>query len=238
MDGASAAGQAGTGGADPGIVSLDGGVDAPPVPEDPRRPLNEVVNMIPGRKEPVLPTAAAPLPGTVGHNSPTVKSAPPGPATTEELALHAAAAAVDGAGVDGAILRSAAHLRIEGVPGGLGDVELHLRVRGDVALLRVEGAGAPAMGGRETELASALASAGLSLGRLDLPPVATATGAQAGSSGHRGGADAGPGGSQTSPQGQPEPQERGAAHRPPEPRDENDRSGRNPARGARVHVEA
>ena len=210
--------------------------------EEPRRPLNEAVHVVPGRKEFVLPSASTPDPSAAVAQAAKARMTPAVPAGQVDVTRASAISAADGNGVDGAILRSAAHLRIEGVPGGLGELELHLRIRGDVTILRVEGAGAQAVGMRETELAASLAAAGLSLGRLDLPPVPTASGAQmSGGGSHHAGAGAGSGGSQTQSNGQPEPQDRGAAPPAPpapDPRNESTRGGRNPPRGTRVHVEA
>jgi hypothetical protein len=145
-------------------------------------------------------------------------------------------------GVDGAILRSAAHLRIEGAPGGLGDIELHLRVRGDVAHIRIDGDVGRAAAANAPELASALASAGLSLGRLETPPVAASSGTStSGGFGDRRGADPGSAQYQSQPQGQPEPQDRGgpaSPQPPPPPRGHREPAGRPPPRGGRVHVEA
>jgi hypothetical protein len=205
--------------------------------EEPRRPLNEAVHVVPGRREFVLPSSSTPDPSAAAAQAAKTRVTPAGPTGQVDVARATAISAADGSGVDGAILRSAAHLRIEGVPGGLGEVELHLRIRGDVTLLRVEGAGAQVVGMREPELAASLAAAGLSLGRLDVPPVPTASGAQtSGGGSHHAGA--GSGGSQTPSNGQPEPQDRGTARPAPDPRNESPRGGGNPPRGTRVHVEA
>jgi hypothetical protein len=66
---------------------------------------------------------------------------------------------------DGAVLRNAAHLRVEAP--GLGELELHLRVRDGVAHVRIDGEAAHAVEARAAELSRALASEGLKLGQLD-----------------------------------------------------------------------
>lgn len=205
--------------------------------EEPRRPLNETVPVVPGRKEFTLPSASTPDPSAAAAQAARSRTTPAVTSGLPDVSRTGAPLPIEGSDVDGAILRSAAHLRIEAVPGGLGEVELHLRIRGDVTFLRVEGAGSQAVGMREPELAASLAVAGLSLGRLDLPPVSAPSGAQAsgGTSHHAG---PGSGGSQTHSNGQPEPQDRGAAPPAPHPRNESTPAGRSPPRGTRVHVEA
>jgi hypothetical protein len=75
----------------------------------------------------------------------------------------------------GAVLRHAAHLRIE-TPAD-GDLELHLRIREGVAHLRVDGEAAGLVEAQAGELARALQGQGLRLGSLDLPqPEARAGG--------------------------------------------------------------
>jgi hypothetical protein len=73
--------------------------------------------------------------------------------------------------VEGALLRSAAHLRLETPT--LGELELHLRIRENTAHLRVEGDGAHLVEARAGELQRALAGEGLRLGSLDLPGPST-----------------------------------------------------------------
>lgn len=85
-----------------------------------------------------------------------------------EASRPAAAPRTRGPEVDGAVLRSAAHLRIE-TP-GLGEMELHLRIRDSVAHLRVEGEGAGLLEARAAELSRALAGEGLRLGPIEVSP--------------------------------------------------------------------
>jgi hypothetical protein len=142
--------------------------------------------------------------------------------------------------VEGAVLQHAAHLRIEANQQGLGEIELHLRVRGGVAHLRVDGDGGHVVAAHAQELATALASAGLSLGQLDgpaaRPPVPAAPPAagaepQAGGDGRTAGFDA-------PAQGHAEPRDPGEPGTPAHPHPSSARRGRSPSGGGRVHVEA
>ena len=84
------------------------------------------------------------------------------------------------------MLRNAAHLRVEAP--GLGELELHLRVRDGVAHVRIDGEAAHAVEARAAELSRALASEGLKLGQLDAKPApAASSSADAGSGQQRGG---------------------------------------------------
>jgi hypothetical protein len=67
--------------------------------------------------------------------------------------------------VQGALLRSAAHLRLDA--GALGALELHLRVRDGAVHLRVGGEAAPAVEARQGELSRALAGEGLRLAAVE-----------------------------------------------------------------------
>lgn len=82
-------------------------------------------------------------------------------------AADALPAAQAGQEVQGAVLRSAAHLTIE-TP-SMGAVELHLRVREGALYLRVDGDAGKAIEAHSGELARALASDGLRLASIDLP---------------------------------------------------------------------
>lgn len=226
-------------GANRATPDLEGGESSggPGASEEPRRPLHEAAGLVPGWKAPALPASAAPDAGSPAIPAPARTAAgisaagAPGPGHSIELRAQ------DGTGVTGAILQSAAHLRIEGLPGGIGDIELHLRVRGDVTHVRIDGEAGRIAAVNAPELATALASAGLTLGRLETPPVA-APSSSAPSGGF--GEPAGPGGSHFQPpsQGQPEPHRPGEPPAPPQPRTTRDPSGRNTTRGGRVHVEA
>jgi len=183
--------------------------------------------------------AAAPAPSSpppFAAGTPAARAgASPAPAAPALPRLALAATAGDGppASVDGALLGNAAHLRISTGQAGVGDIELHLRVRGGVAHLRVDGEGGHLVGKSTTELSSALAGAGLSLGKLETPSAAPA-GAQADANrdpaGHGGARD-----SQGEGFRQPggEPQERAAATAPA-PR----ATGRTANRRGGIHVEA
>jgi hypothetical protein len=85
--------------------------------------------------------------------------------------------------VQGSVMRNAANLRVD--TGGLGALELHLRVRDGTLHLRVEGEGARAVEARSGELARALASEGLRLAIVEAPPQD----ARAGGEGGRGGGE-------------------------------------------------
>jgi hypothetical protein len=212
----------------------------PPQVEERRRPTQELIGLVPGRKEAALPSSTpseASLNGGTHAAPRAVSGATLASATTSGHAVDLRP--LEGSGVDGAILQSAAHLRIEGAPGGAGDVELHLRVRGDVTHVRIDGEVGRVAAVHAPELANALASVGLSLGRLETPPVASASPASSSNGfGHRSGSDPGTGQSHSQPQGQPEP-DPGGPPGPPRPQAASHHpSGRQPARGARVHVKA
>lgn len=70
------------------------------------------------------------------------------------------------AAADGAVLQHSAHLRVEAP--GVGELELHLRVRDGIAHLRVDGDAARVIESRVADLSRALASQGLELGTLDV----------------------------------------------------------------------
>ncbi len=208
--------------------------------EEARRPLHEAAGPVPGWKAPALPSSAASDGSSATAPSTSARSVggaatagAPTPGHSVDLRAQ------DGAGVTGAILQSAAHLRIEGVPGGIGDIELHLRVRGDVTHVRIDGEAGRIASLNAPELATALASAGLSLGRLDTPPVAAPSAATpSGAFGQRSGGDPGANHSQSQSQGQPEPHLPGQPPPSHQPRSTRDASGRSTTRGGRVHVEA
>ena len=92
-------------------------------------------------------------------------------------------AAPPGHAVEGAVLRSAAHLRIE--TAAMGDLSLHLRVRDGSLHLRVEGEAAHLVEARAGELSRALASEGLKLAPVELPSR-EGTGLGSGASGQQG----------------------------------------------------
>lgn len=108
------------------------------------------------------------------------------PATSAAPSRTAPAPAAQGSPdlpAEGAVLRHAAHLRVESP--GLGDVALHLRVRDGVAHVRFDGENAAGLREHAPELARALAREGLSLGRIDPPaPPSRAADAAAGGAGH------------------------------------------------------
>ena len=111
------------------------------------------------------------------------------------------------ADLSGAIQLGSAHLRLESST--LGDLALHVRVRGGVAHVRVEGEQATQVAARGLELERALASQGLTLGRLEAEPAQPAP-APATSSGQaradtQGGA--GQGGSTAQQDDRPPPQD-------------------------------
>ncbi|MFL5273600.1 MAG: hypothetical protein ACJ79E_16195 [Anaeromyxobacteraceae bacterium] len=105
---------------------------------------------------------------------------------TRADAVHAAAPALppppaDAGDVQGAVLRHSAHLRVDA--GGLGALELHLRVRDGALHLRVDGEGARTVEARAGELSRALAGEGLRLASVEAPPQ---DGAHTGADGGRG----------------------------------------------------
>lgn len=79
------------------------------------------------------------------------------------------------AAADGAVLRNAAHLRVAAP--GVGELELHLRIRDGVAHVRVDGDAARVVESHAAELSRALAGEGLKLGQLDAkaPTVASSS---------------------------------------------------------------
>jgi hypothetical protein len=211
--------------------------------EEPRRPAHEVVALVPGRKEPVFPSPAGPDAASPGAASPHGKGATSAASLVAgpgEAGRPTELRASETPGLDGAILRSAAHFRIEGTPGGPGDIELHLRLRGDVAHVRIDGSIGRAAAANAPELASALATAGLTLGKLDTPQVAASSGSSFNASGDRPFTGQGSGHFNPQSQGQPEPHDRGAAAQapPPAPRASGGQPGRQPPRGSNIHVEA
>ena len=213
---------------------------------------------VPGRKENPLPPPGQlpPAPGPAPRAAP---SPTPSPAATLPRASLARSGA-EGGDVEGAVLRNAAHLRIDSGQPGVGEIELHLRVREGVAHLRIDGEGGHLVAARAPELAAALAGAGLTLGKLETPPasVVAAPPPSAGAQDGRTGAESGLGGSAgngATPNGQPgsrdpgghpefgdtgappDPRERGAPASPLPPRP----SQGHPAPAAsrsRIHVEA
>jgi hypothetical protein len=212
--------------------------------EEPRRPAQEAHRTVAGRREPALP---APAPPAQAHASPPPPPAAPparpgAPAAPASAASLRAAAptGLDGGGVEGAVLQHAAHLRIEPNQQGVGEIELHLRVRGGVAHLRVDGEGSQVGAARAPELATALASAGLSLGQIDAPagrPPVPAAPAPGGAESHARG-DGRTAGFDAPAQGQSEPRDRGEPGTPAHPNSPSARRGRSPSGSGRVHVEA
>jgi hypothetical protein len=91
-----------------------------------------------------------------------------------------------GPDVQGAVLRNAAHLKIEA--GAMGALELHLRVREGALHLRVEGDAAGTVEARAGELSRALAGDGLKLAPIETAPRHAASqeaGTQQGAGGGR-----------------------------------------------------
>lgn len=160
---------------------------------------------------PLRPDAAPPL----AADPRTPERSPGDPAPLPAPPLHAGEPALAGA-----VLRHAAHLRVE-TP-ATGPLELHLRVRDGVAHLRIEGDGARLVEGRAGELSRALAGEGLRLGQLDLP-------ARPPSEPGHAGASAGEGGGRDPRQDRPEPP-------PPLPPPPRRPAPRPPSEG--LHVEA
>jgi hypothetical protein len=225
--------------------------------EKPRPPAQEAHPIVPGRKESPLPAPAQLLPAPA--QPPRAAASPaPEPAAALPRASPARPAA-EGGDVEGAVLRNAAHLRIDSGQPGVGEIELHLRVREGVAHLRVDGEGGHLVAARAPELAAALAGAGLSLGRLETPPPsAVAAPPPSAAPDGRTGSESGLGGSAGSgaaPHGQPgsrqpgghpglgepdarrDPRERGAPAAPIPHR--TSQGHRAPAASrSRIHVEA
>ena len=188
----------------------------------------------PARAEP--PGTATPLPATLDVQTQRPASVPAVTAARTPQAGSSEGAAPGQ--VDGAVLRSAAHLRISAGQGGAGDIELHLRIRGGVAHLRVEGDGGHLVGSRAPELASALAGAGLTLGKLEAPAAPSAAPSSHLSFGDGRGQGGGQPGTFESPgDGQPQPGARGDAH-PPAPTPSRSPPGRSPSARGGIHVEA
>jgi hypothetical protein len=106
--------------------------------------------------------AAAPQPAPAPERSAAPRAQPAAPAAPP---LPPAPAGHD---VQGAVLRQAAHLRVDA--GALGALELHLRVRDGALHLRVDGEAARAVEARAGELSRALASEGLRLAAVEGPP--------------------------------------------------------------------
>jgi hypothetical protein len=129
---------------------------------------------------PTRDAPVAPAPPAEAKPTSAPRSASAAPATPAPLP-----AAPAGQEVQGAVLRQAAHLRVDA--GGLGALELHLRVRDGALHLRVEGDGARAVEARAGELSRALAGEGLKLGGIEAPPPDG--GARAQGDGGRGGGE-------------------------------------------------
>jgi hypothetical protein len=135
-------------------------------------------------------------------------------------------------------MRSAAHLRISPGQSGGGDIELHLRIRGGVAHLRVDGDGGHLVAKSAPELASALSSAGLSLGKLETPSPGPSAALEhsakpdaQGDGGRRGGDF------EFGREEQPRSSERGGGLVSPQ-QPSRTRSGPTPTAPGRIHVEA
>jgi hypothetical protein len=216
--------------------------------EHPRPPAQEAHPIVPGRKESPLPAPAQLLPAPA-HPPRAAASPAPSPAATLPRASPARPAA-EGGDVEGAVLRNAAHLRIDSGQPGVGEIELHLRVREGVAHLRVDGEGGHLVAARAPELAAALAGAGLSLGKLETPPSAAPDGRTGSESGFGGSAGSGaapdgqpgsrhPGGHPGlgDPDARPDPRERGPPAAPIPPRPSQGHLAPAASR-SRIHVEA
>jgi hypothetical protein len=104
---------------------------------------------------PAAPPAAATLDRAAVPRTATAVAAPPAPVP----------APPPGQDVQGSVLRSAAHLKVDG--GALGAVELHLRVREGAIHLRVDGDAARVVEARAGELSRALAREGLTLAPIE-----------------------------------------------------------------------
>ncbi|GEJ56991.1 hypothetical protein [Anaeromyxobacter diazotrophicus] len=102
------------------------------------------------------------------------------PAAAAPAPLPAAPAGQD---VQGAVLHSAAHLKVD-AGGALGAIELHLRVRDGAVLLRVDGDAARAVESHAGELSRSLAGHGLELAPIEVG--ARDAGASLGGQGGRG----------------------------------------------------
>lgn len=127
---------------------------------------------VPGLEPAARPPDATPGASVLG--APPSQRRDPGDAELAKASAPVPLLPPDARSADGAVLRNAAHLRVE-TP-GLGALELHLRVRDGVAHVRLDGEAARAVEARAAELSRALASEGLKLGQLDArqPTAATA----------------------------------------------------------------
>ncbi|HET7754653.1 MAG TPA: hypothetical protein VFK85_12155 [Anaeromyxobacteraceae bacterium] len=114
---------------------------------------------------PVAPTATL----TPASAAAALASGAPAAARDATLAEPPTSAALvrpgQEAAADGAVLRNAAHLRVAAP--GVGELELHLRIRDGVAHVRVDGDAARVVESHAAELSRALAGEGLRLGQLD-----------------------------------------------------------------------
>ncbi len=127
-----------------------------------------------------------PAPGLAGHQVVGEQRGVAQAARASEVPVSASAALPPppaGSDVQGAVLASAAHLKLDA--GNLGVLELHLRMRDGAVHLRMEGDGARALQAQAGELSRALANEGLRLGSVEasLPQHAASGGTAGGRSG-------------------------------------------------------
>lgn len=113
-----------------------------------------------------LPTATSVAPSTTSSSSTKPTGERPGPVpfaheAESDPSLHVS------------LLPQAAHLRME--VEGAGDLSLHLRMRDGLAHVTVSGAAAPLIEMRSSDLRSALAGQGLSLGQLEQVTASSTT---------------------------------------------------------------
>jgi hypothetical protein len=132
----------------------------------PRAAERDAPHDVPPADAPARPADALPLPLRLDAASPR-PSEPPRDAAVPP-AQPALPPPPPDADVSGAVLRSAAHLRIDA--GALGALDLHLRIRDGALHLRVGGDAAPAIEARSGELSRALAGDGLRLAPIDVRP--------------------------------------------------------------------
>jgi len=120
-----------------------------------------------GANRPEVPLSPAPDARATapGPSSSTTSTSP---AFSASDGPRAALPPSPGADVQGAVLRHAAHLKIDA--GAMGALELHLRVRDGALHLRVEGDAAHAVEARAGELSRALAGEGLKLAPIETTP--------------------------------------------------------------------
>ncbi len=129
----------------------------------PTRPPDESTATAPSKDDLTAPTQtlAASLPR---ESSPaSIASATPAPAPA---ALPFARDASNDASLHVSVLPQAAHVRVD--LDGAGDLSLHLRMREGVAHVTLAGTAAPLVDARSSDLRTALAGQGISLGRVEV----------------------------------------------------------------------